>query len=126
VIFCDLCYCFKKGNFENGQKNILITGASFGIGVAYALLAAERGCNLAIHYHSNSDDIKLVKKKCTEIGISVQVLQGDLPDLNDINRIFSTVDNCSFRIDALIDNAGIVDKTARLDELRTLKPYVWS
>ena len=97
----------RKGILKMDKKNILITGASSGIGAACALLAAERGCNLAIHYHLNSDGIKLVKKKCTEIGISVQVLQGDLSDHNDINRIFSILDNCSFRIDALINNAGI-------------------
>ena len=107
----------RKGILKMDKKNILITGASSGIGAACALLAAERGCNLAIHYHLNSDGMKLVKKKCTEIGVSVQVLQGDLSDHNDINRIFSTLDNCSFRIDALINNAGIVDKTARLDEM---------
>ena len=44
------------------KKNILITGASSGIGAACALLAAERGYNLAIHYYSNSDGIKLIEK----------------------------------------------------------------
>jgi glucose 1-dehydrogenase len=54
----------RKGVLKMDKKNILITGASSGIGAACALLAAERGYNLAIHYHSNSDGIKLIEKKC--------------------------------------------------------------
>ena len=43
-------------------KTVLVTGASSGIGAATAILAAERGWDVAVHYNANRDGAEDIVK----------------------------------------------------------------
>ena len=98
-------------------KSVLITGASAGIGAAAARLAARDGWDVAINYRSDHDGAKRVKTDVEALGHKAVLLQGDVSDPADIDRVFTGFDAAFGQLDALVNNAGIVDATARVDQM---------
>ncbi len=103
----------------------VITGASTGIGAACARLAAARGYDLVLTYRSDSDAAREVKEACVAAGAKVEIVQADVADPVQIEAVFSHLDQSFGRIDALVNNAGIVDAPAKVtdfthDRLRRL------
>lgn len=94
----------------------LITGASAGIGAACARLAAARGYDLALTYNSDPDGAQQVSAACQAEGVRAHVIQADVAKPKDIDALFTQVDDVFGRLDALINNAGIVGQTARVTE----------
>jgi NAD(P)-dependent dehydrogenase (short-subunit alcohol dehydrogenase family) len=95
----------------------LITGASAGIGAACATLAASRGYDLALTYNSDPKGAEDVAGKARAAGAKVVVLQLDVADPEAIEAMYRAVDDHFGRLDALINNAGIVAEAARLTDM---------
>lgn len=95
----------------------LITGASAGIGAACAGLAAERGYELVLTYNSDADGAKAVAEAAREAGAEVSILQADVAEPAAVTAIYEHLDKTHGRLDALINNAGIVDVAARVTEM---------
>lgn len=87
---------------------MLITGASSGIGAATALLAAERGYDLAITYLNNHAQAENVAQKIIARGGKVLCVQADVGIENDVINIFAQIDNTFGRLDVLVNNAAIL------------------
>ena len=94
----------------------LITGASAGIGAACARLAAP-DYDLVLNYRSNQSAAEAVKAEAEALGARAVLAQGDVADPEDIGAIYKVVDDAFGRIDVLINNAGIVDQTAKVTEI---------
>jgi glucose 1-dehydrogenase len=47
-------------------KNVLVTGASSGIGQAIAIRFAREGANVAINYRKDAEGAKQTQKSCEE------------------------------------------------------------
>ncbi|MEO9573975.1 MAG: SDR family oxidoreductase [Tateyamaria sp.] len=94
----------------------LITGASAGIGAACARLAAP-DYDLVLNYRSNQSAAEAVKAEAEALGARAILAQGDVADPEDIAAIYKMVDDEFGRIDVLINNAGIVDQTAKVTEI---------
>ncbi|SPJ27358.1 SDR family oxidoreductase [Falsiruegeria mediterranea] len=99
------------------RKTLLITGASAGIGAATARLAAERGYDLALNYRSDHAGASAVTEAAQAAGAQVVLCQGDVAEPDDIARIYAQVDEAFPRLDGLVNNAGIVDMTAKVTNL---------
>lgn len=95
---------------------LVVTGGSRGIGAAVALTAAQRGWRLLINYVSNEDAARAVADKIVSDGGVARIVQGDTGTEDGIVAIFNAVDEEFGQIDGLVNNAGVVDKTARVDE----------
>ena len=95
---------------------LLITGASAGIGAACARLAAP-SYNLALNYRSDAAGAKAVAAQAEAKGARVLLCQGDVADPADLARIFDQIDQHYGRLDALINNAGIVDQIATVADM---------
>jgi glucose 1-dehydrogenase len=95
---------------------LLITGASAGIGAACARLAAP-DYDLALNYRSDTAGAEAVAKDCRAAGAKVLLCQGDVADPEAIARIYGQIDTTYGRLDALINNAGVVDQTAKVTDL---------
>ncbi len=103
----------------------LITGASTGIGAACARLAAARGYDLLLTYRSDANAAGQVKEACVAAGARVEIVQADVADPAQIEAVFSHLDQTFGRLDGLVNNAGVVDATAKVtdfthDRLRRL------
>lgn len=86
----------------------LITGASTGIGAATALLAAERGYDVALTYLSQQQQAEILAEKISALGRKVLCTRVDISKEADILAWFTQVDNYFGRIDLLVNNAAIL------------------
>jgi NAD(P)-dependent dehydrogenase (short-subunit alcohol dehydrogenase family) len=94
---------------------LLITGASRGIGAATAVLAAQQGWAVAVNYADNSSAAHGVVQKIQDAGGTAIAVQADVGNEAQILRMFDEVDNKLGRISGLVNNAGVVDVTAKVE-----------
>jgi NAD(P)-dependent dehydrogenase (short-subunit alcohol dehydrogenase family) len=96
---------------------LLITGASRGIGAATALLAAKNGWSVAVNYTANALAADEVVRQIRQAGGNAMSVQADVGDEAQILRMFAQIDAKMGRLSGLVNNAGVVDATARVDEM---------
>jgi len=96
---------------------LLITGGSRGIGAATALLAAQRGYAVAVNYTRNSLAADEVVRAIRAGGGTAITVQADVGDEAQVRAMFEKVDAKLGRLTALVNNAGVVDVQARVDEM---------
>jgi NAD(P)-dependent dehydrogenase (short-subunit alcohol dehydrogenase family) len=101
----------------NSVKIMLITGASRGIGAATSLIAAQRGYTVAVNYASDAVAANSVVQKIQSQGGKAMAVQADVSDEAQVLAMFTQVDKALSPLTALVNNAGLVDKKARLDEM---------
>ena len=99
------------------QQVLLITGGSRGIGAATALLAAQRGHAVAVNYTSNSLAADEVVRTIRAAGGTAIAVQADVGDEAQVMAMFEKIDAKLGRLTALVNNAGVVDEKARVDEM---------
>ena len=99
------------------DKVLLVTGASRGIGAATALLAARQGWSVAVNYAANALAADEVVRSIRATGGTAIAVQADVGDEAQVLRLFETIDARLGRLTGLVNNAGVVDVTARLDEM---------
>lgn len=97
------------------RKVVLVTGGSRGIGAATALLAAERGWSVAVNYSTNSLAADEVVRQIRAAGGHAIAVQADVGDEAQVMAMFARVDAKFGRLDALVNNAGVVDVAQRVD-----------
>ena len=102
-------------SFEN--QVAFITGSSTGIGRATALAFAEHGADVVVHYNTNSKEAEEVHQKILNMGRRSLLVQGDVTDKQQIERIVSKISEEFGRVDVLMNNAGSMVKRARLEEM---------
>lgn len=95
-------------------KSVLVTGASSGIGQAIAIRFAQEGANVAINYYSDQEEAVETKEDidqaCQSIegcGVSSLVVQADVSQEEDVDRMFATAIDKFGGLDILINNAGM-------------------
>ena len=99
------------------NKVLLVTGASRGIGAATALLAAQQGWSVAVNYTANSLAADEVVRQIRASGGHAISIQADVADEAQVLRMFEHIDAKMGRLQGLVNNAGVVDMTARVDEM---------
>jgi NAD(P)-dependent dehydrogenase (short-subunit alcohol dehydrogenase family) len=95
----------------------LITGASRGIGAATARLAAGRGYAVCVNYRQDRAAADAVVADIERTGGRAIAVAADVSSEPDVVRLFETADRELGPIAALVNNAGIVGRQARLDEM---------
>ncbi|TWO68238.1 SDR family oxidoreductase [Caenimonas sedimenti] len=96
---------------------LLVTGGSRGIGAATALLAADAGHAVAVNYTSNEAAAESVVAAIRKQGGKALAVQADVADESQVLAMFSRIDAQLGRLTGLVNNAGVVDVSARLDEM---------
>lgn len=88
-------------------RNVLITGASKGIGRAIAQTFAEQGANVAFTYLSSIEMAEALEKELQTSGSQVKGYRSDASDFTAAEQLISDVVNDFGSLDVLINNAGI-------------------
>ena len=99
------------------QKVLLVTGGSRGIGAAICRFGSKAGYRVAVNYASNQDAAKALVAEIEAAGGEAFAVKGDVGIEADIVAMFEAVDRAYGRLDAFVNNAGIVDVKARVDEM---------
>jgi glucose 1-dehydrogenase len=99
-------------------KNVLVTGATSGIGQAIAAYFAKEGANIALNYRNDpkklEDTKELIDQMCSQVkycGGRELPVQGDVSEEADIIQMCSEVIEKLGSLDILINNAGIQTAT---------------
>jgi NAD(P)-dependent dehydrogenase (short-subunit alcohol dehydrogenase family) len=98
-------------------KVLLVTGGSRGIGAATAVLAAQKGWAVAVNYTANSLAADQVVRDIRAGGGTAIAVQADVSHEDQVLAMFNKVTAKLGPLTGLVNNAGIVDMTARLDEM---------
>jgi NAD(P)-dependent dehydrogenase (short-subunit alcohol dehydrogenase family) len=99
------------------NKVVLITGGSRGIGAATARLAAARGYDVCVNFRRNKEAAGAVVKEIEAAGAQAVAVAADVSVEADVIRLFEVCDAAFGRLDALVNNAGILEMQMRLDEM---------
>ena len=99
------------------NPSLLITGGSRGIGAATAVLAAQRGWDVAINYTRDAAAAERVAAEVRATGRRALVVQADVSDEAQVLAMFAAVDQQFGTLGGLVNNAGVVDVPARVDEM---------
>ncbi|MDR7030278.1 SDR family oxidoreductase [Rhizobium rosettiformans] len=94
---------------------VLVTGGSRGIGAAVCRKAAAQGYDLIVNYRSDQSAAEAVAADCRAQGVKAEIVQGDTGTEEGVAAIFAAVDRLG-PLHGLVNNAGVVDVTARVDE----------
>ncbi len=94
----------------------IVTGGSRGIGAACCLLLAKAGCLVVVNYVANAQAAKAVVAQIENAGGKAVAVQGDVASERDILALFMAADQYG-PLKVLVNNAGVVDMKARLDEM---------
>lgn len=109
----------NDGNGHNGWGSLkgkvaLVTGASRGIGRAIAIELARRGASIALDYRSDSVHAESAAAEIRALGAECILIQGDISQKGEAQRIVKAVLDKWQRLDVLVNNAGITrDRTMR-------------
>lgn len=98
------------------NKTIIITGATKGMGLATAERFLELGANVAMVYRSDSENAKKIAHDLNSHKDHILLLQADISNADDRERIVNETLNKFSQIDVLVNNAGIAPKAGFLKE----------
>ena len=99
------------------KKVMLVTGGSRGIGAATALLAAQQGYAVAVNFTRDGAAADRVVSAITKADGQAIAIKADVGDEAEVIAMFKAVDRILGPITVLVNNAGVVDVKARLDEM---------
>jgi NAD(P)-dependent dehydrogenase (short-subunit alcohol dehydrogenase family) len=99
------------------EQVLLVTGGSRGIGAATARLAARRGWAVAVNYATHSLAADEVVRDIRAAGGTAIAVQAEVQHEDQVLAMFETVDAQLGRLSSLVNNAGVVDVTARVEDM---------
>jgi NAD(P)-dependent dehydrogenase (short-subunit alcohol dehydrogenase family) len=102
-------------NTDNA-RTVLITGASRGIGAACALACARDGWDVAVNYTRDTAAAERVAREVRALGRRAIHVQADVADEPAVLAMFARIDSELPPLAGLVNNAGIVDAMARVDQ----------
>ncbi|MGM0636511.1 MAG: 3-oxoacyl-[acyl-carrier-protein] reductase [Bacteroidota bacterium] len=89
------------------NKNVIITGASRGIGNGIAKVFAQQGANVAFTYNSSVQPAEELEKELQQLGVKAKAYQSNAADFDQAQEFVKNVMADFGSIDAVINNAGI-------------------
>lgn len=89
------------------NKNVLVTGASGGIGKAIAICFAKHGYDVIVHYNGNEQAALETLKIVQEYSPNSMKIKGNISNAEEVENIFKTIQEKYSKLDVLINNSGI-------------------
>ena len=96
---------------------MIVTGGGRGIGAATARLAAQRGYAVCVNYLRNADAAGRLVAQIAGSGGRAIAVRADVAREDDVHRLFDEATRALGPLTALVNNAGILERQSRLDEM---------
>jgi NAD(P)-dependent dehydrogenase (short-subunit alcohol dehydrogenase family) len=96
---------------------MLVTGGARGIGAATCRLAAAQGYAVCVNYLRNRAAADAVVADILKAGGKAIPVQGDVAEESEVLKLFEAVDAQLGPLDALVNNAGILARASRLQDM---------
>ena len=100
--------------------NVLITGASGGIGLAASRAFADEGAGLGLHFHLRPEPVRALAR---ELDVPTALLGADLRHEEQVDRLFDEAVAALGPIDVVVVNAGIWDSSVSPVHRMTLRQW---
>jgi NAD(P)-dependent dehydrogenase (short-subunit alcohol dehydrogenase family) len=98
-------------------RNLIITGASRGIGAATARLAARAGYAVCVNYVSNDTAATELVAAITAAGGRAVPVKADVSRPQEVARLFEQATNLLGPVTHLVNNAGVPGRIGRVEQL---------
>jgi NAD(P)-dependent dehydrogenase (short-subunit alcohol dehydrogenase family) len=92
--------------FRLDGKTVIVTGASSGLGVHFAVAVADAGADVAI-CGRRSDKLDATRERVEALGRRCLAVTADVTDPDDCGRVVAEAVDTLGKVDVLINNAGI-------------------
>ncbi|SPB12717.1 short chain dehydrogenase/reductase family oxidoreductase [Caballeronia novacaledonica] len=92
----------------NTKRVAIVTGASRGIGAQIARRLARDGFSVAVNYASSAKEADALVAELRDAGSASIAVKADVANAGDVRRMFETVEAQLGKVDALINNAGVL------------------
>jgi pteridine reductase len=89
------------------RPTVMITGAARRLGAATALAFAQRGCNLAIHYHGSAKEAQLLQQSLEHLSVDCLLMSADLRVVNDVAGLVHACIDRFGQLDHQVNNASV-------------------
>ena len=99
------------------RKVLLVTGGGRGIGAATCILAAKKGWAVAVNYTANAKAADEVVAQIKKAGGEAMSVHADVSNEGQVLAMFEKVRSSMGPLQGLVNNAGVIDVSARLDEM---------
>jgi glucose 1-dehydrogenase len=93
----------------------IVTGGDSGIGHAICLGLAQAGAAVTINYHRNQAAAEETLRQIKQAGGKAQIVQGDVSNVADIQKLIDETVQAFGRLDILVNNAGMETRTSVLE-----------
>lgn len=103
-------------SFDLSHRVALITGAGTGIGQAAAILLAQAGATVAVHYHSSQAGAEKTLAEIERQSGKGFLVRADLTDEAQVRQLVAEVISKTSRLDILFNNAGSVIERAKIED----------
>jgi NAD(P)-dependent dehydrogenase (short-subunit alcohol dehydrogenase family) len=97
------------------DKVMIVTGGSRGIGAATARLAAKQGYAVCVNYRQDRASAEKLVEEIKAIKGKALAVRADVASEPDVLNLFQQTDRALGRVTALVNNAGIVERSARVE-----------
>ena len=88
-------------------KNVIVTGATRGIGKEIALTLAQNGANIAMNYRNLNSEVEDLINEIKSFGVDVLAIKCDVSITDEVDNFVKEVKSYYNTIDILVNNAGI-------------------
>lgn len=89
------------------QRAAVVTGGSLGIGAGIAQRLGHDGFAVVIDYHTHQEPALAIKEQIEQSGGQALVMQADVGQVADVQKLIQGCVTTFGRIDVLVNNAGI-------------------
>ena len=100
---------------DRQSRNVLVTGASKGVGRGIAVGLAKDGWNVAVNYCRDKAGAEETVRSIRDLGRDAWLLQADIGFSDQVQSMFEQFTEHVGTIDLLVNNAGVQTWKAMLD-----------